>query len=81
MTVSRETTQQSSRWSAIRAALGAVTAATPFRRVPRPRRHRAADPTSPWQPASAPEMDAFTSTSDPIAVAVRRHPSRLSSCY
>ena len=32
-----------------------------------------ADPTSPWQPTSAPEMDAFSLNSTPIAPAVSRN--------
>ena len=32
-----------------------------------------ADPTSPWQPTSAPAMDAFVLMSAPIAVAARRN--------
>src|ERR1035438_10604834 len=31
-----------------------------------------ADPTSPWQPASAPEMEAFSLNKEPIAAAVSR---------
>ena len=32
-----------------------------------------ADPTSPWQPTSAPEIDAFSLNSTPIAAAVSRN--------
>ena len=38
-----------------------------------------ADPTSPWQPTSAPEIEAFSLNSTPIAAAVSRNritPSR-----
>src|SRR5204862_1814339 len=32
-----------------------------------------ADPTSPWQPTSAPEIDAFSLSSTPIAAAVSKN--------
>jgi hypothetical protein len=34
-----------------------------------------AQPISPWQPTSAPEMEALRFTSDPMAAAVSRPPS------
>ena len=38
-----------------------------------------AEPTSPWQPTSAPEMDAFSLNRMPIAVAVSRKRTMPSS--
>ncbi len=38
-----------------------------------------AEPTSPWQPTSAPEMEAFSLNSSPIAVAVSRNRTTPSS--
>ena len=38
-----------------------------------------AEPTSPWQPTSAPEMEAFSLNSSPIAAAVSRNRTTPSS--
>ena len=38
-----------------------------------------AEPTSPWQPTSAPEMEAFSLNSTPIAAAVSRNRTTPSS--
>ena len=38
-----------------------------------------ADPTSPWQPTSAPEIDAFALNNTPIAAAVNRKRTTPSS--
>ena len=40
-----------------------------------------AESTSPWQPTSAPEMEAFSLNSSPIAVAVSRNRTTPSSEY
>ena len=38
-----------------------------------------AEPTSPWQPTSAPEIDAFSLNSTPMAAAVSRNRTTPSS--
>ena len=59
--------------SAISAAFSICSGVPPSTAVAPAAAIAQAAPTSPWQPASAPEIDAFAAMSDPMAVAVRKY--------
>ncbi len=57
----------------ISAAFSTCSGVPPSTSASAPAAIEQADPTSPWQPTSAPEIDAFSLNSTPIAAAVSRN--------
>ena len=63
----------------ISAAFSTCSGVPPMTSARAPAAMEQAEPTSPWQPTSAPEIEAFSLNSNPIAAAVNRNRTTPSS--